>query len=69
MPLYAGSTRFKRTFVQYLIAFCSRPEGRFVRLILPDKSVKFRDTRLYRSLEIPPEAVRGSIFNRFLKLP
>ena len=57
------------TFVQYLIAFGSRREAtsgvisdRFVRLIVADKSMKFRDPRLNRSGEIRPEAViRGAI--------
>ena len=63
-----------RTFVQYLIAFCSRPETAgdvlsaiFVRMIVRDKFVKFRDPGLNRSWEIPPEAVEGGIFDRFLK--
>ena len=42
-----------RTFVLYLIAFCSRPEpasevisGRFIALTFPNPRVKFRDPRL-----------------------
>ena len=63
-----------RTFVQYLIALCRLPEkasdvecGSFVGPIVRDKLVKFRDLCLNRSLEIPPEAVGGGIFERFLK--
>ena len=59
------------TFVQYSIAFCSRPEGatrvmhgRCVRQIVPNKAVKFRDTRLNRSPEIQRYA-RGGIFSSF----
>ena len=51
-------------FVQYLIAFFSRPEatsdvisGRFVRTVVPDKQVKFGDPRLELCREIPYEAV------------
>ena len=55
----AGQTRFVlRTFVQYLVAFCSRPEasgdvlsGRFGRLIVHDKSVKSSDPCSNHSLE------------------
>ena len=60
------------TFVQHLIAFCSRPEaasdiifGASVGLIVPNKPVKFRDPRLNRFREIPPEAVGSGIFNSF----
>ena len=60
------------TFVQYLIAFCSRPEaasdvlsGRFVSPIVPDKCEKFSDPHLNHSGAIPPEAVAGGIFGRF----
>ena len=61
-----------RTFVQYLITFCSRPEaasdvisGTFARPIGLDKCVKFRGSSSNRSLEIPPEAVWGDIFEFF----
>ena len=54
-----------RTFVQYLIAFCSRPKGpgdvisgRSVELI----NVKFRDPRLSCSGEIRPRVMRDGIF-------
>ena len=60
------------TFVQYLIAFCSRPKadsdivlGNFVRMLVRDKTVKFRDHRLNRPPEIRPVAVGGGIFDRF----
>ena len=59
-----------RTFVQYLIAFCSRPEtdsdvlaGKFLVSIVPDKLVEFRDPRLNRSREIKPNAAGGDIFD------
>ena len=56
-----------RNFVQYLIAFCSRPEatsdvitGRFVESIVPENHVKFGDdSRLNLSQEFLPEAVGG----------
>ena len=61
-----------RTFVQYLIAFCSQPEaatdvisGNFVWPIVPDKCVKFCDARLNNSGEIQPKAVGCSIFGCF----
>ena len=60
------------TFVQYFIAFCSRPEapsdvisGRSVGPVVPDKCVKACDPRLNRSQEIPPKAIRGSICEFF----
>ena len=59
-----------RTFVQYLIAFCSRSEtascdrsDRFMRLIVPDKTFQFRDTCLNRYGEIRPKAIGGGIFD------
>ena len=62
-----------RTFVQYLIAFFSRPEvasdvisGNFVGPIVHDTPVKFRDPRLNRYREILPAAVGSGIFDRFL---
>ena len=55
-----------RTFVQHVIAFCSRLEaasdaisGTLMRMDVSDKCVKFRDPRLNRSREIRPEAVGG----------
>ena len=61
---------FLCTFVQYLVAFCSRPEavsdvtsGRFVGPMVPDKRVKFRYPRLNHSREIPPDAV--AVFDGF----
>ena len=48
-----------RTFVQYLIVFCNRAEtasnvisGRFLRQFVPDKGVKFGDSRSNRSRDI-----------------
>ena len=47
-----------------LIAFCTQPEatsdvisGKFVRLIVHDKCVKFSDPRLNCSQEIPPDDI------------
>ena len=61
-----------RTFVQYSIAFCTRQEaandvmsGLFVRLIVPNKIVKFRDPCLNRSREIRPKAIGDGSFDRF----
>ena len=63
---------FLRTFVQYLIAFCSLPQtasdvmsGSFVGPIIHDKRVKFRYSRLNLSREIPLDAVGGGFFDRF----
>ena len=71
MHLYAGRTRFKHFCA--VLAFCSWPEaandiisGKCVVPIVNDVHVKFRDPRLNRSWEIPPEAVGGGIFDRFL---
>ena len=62
----------QHTFVQYLIACCSRSEAAtdvisdmFVGLSVPDRHVKFRDSRLHRSLEILPNAFSCGIFDRF----
>ena len=70
------TTPVLRTFVRYLIAFCSRRDaasddisGRFVRLAVPDKCVKFRDPRLKHSPEIRPEAVGGGIFDHVFERP
>ena len=58
------------TFVQYLIAFCSREEaasdvvsGRFVRLIVPDEGAEFCDPHFNRSGELQFEAIEGGIFD------
>ena len=58
-----------RTFVQYLIAFCSRQQtasdlisGKFVRLIVPDKYVEFGDPRLNHSQEKPSEVAFSIVF-------
>ena len=67
------ATPVLRTFVQYLTAFCSRPEttspyviyGKFVRSIVSDKLVKCRDPSLNQSREIPPQAFGSMIFGRF----
>ena len=60
------------TFVQYRITFCSRPEsasdikfGIFVRVLVPNKWVEFRDPRLKQSGKIQPKAVGGGIFEIF----
>ena len=70
----SGQTRFA-TFVQYLIAFCSRPEAlsdvissRFVRPIVLNKCLKFCDPCLNHFREIPPEAVGGGIFDSFFPI-
>ena len=59
-----------RTFVQTLIAFCSRPEAagdvisdRFLGPIVPDRQVKFGVHHTNGSREMQPKAVRGSIFD------
>ena len=64
-----------RSFVQYLIAFCSRLKaasddmfGRFVGLTVPDKWVKFRDRRLNRSREIRPKSVESGIIDGFFAI-
>ena len=61
-----------RTFLYYLIAFCSRLEGtgdaisgRFVGPVVVDKHVKLHDHTLNRSRAILPEAVGGGIFDCF----
>ena len=58
------------TLVHYSLPFCSRLETasdvmsrRVVRLIVPDKAVKFRDPRLNRSRESRPKVVGGGIFD------
>ena len=58
--------------MQYLIAFCSQLEtasdvisGRFVRSIVPNKSVKFCDALFKDSGEHPPIAVGGGILDGF----
>ena len=60
--------------MQYLIAFYSRPEadsgvisGRFVRLIVPDKCLKYCNPYLNLSGEIRPEAIGGDIFDRLFR--
>ena len=59
-----------RTFVQYLLTFCSRPEAasdavssRVVEPIVLDKWVKFNGPSLNRSIKISPEAAGGGIFD------
>ena len=41
--------------------------GKFVRPVVPDKFVKFRDPRLNHSGEILPKAIGGGIFDRFYR--
>ena len=62
----SGQTRF----AQYLVTFCSRLEvasdvisSRFVRPISLDECVKFPAPSLNHSLQIPPKAVGGGIFD------
>ena len=52
--LFTGRAHFMR-FVQYLIAFCTRPEAagdvisrKFMGLTVPDEHVKLRDPHLNR---------------------
>ena len=40
--------------------------GRFVGPLVPDNRVNFGDPRLNSSREIPPKAVGGGIFDRFV---
>ena len=42
--------------------------SRFVRPTVLYKFIKFRDTGLKRSQEIPPKAVGGGIFNSFFAI-
>ena len=60
--------------MQYLIAFCSRPEaasdaisGKFMGPIVLDKRVKFDCHRKNGSREISPEGVGGGIFDVFFR--
>ena len=70
---YLSTAPVVRTFVQYLIVFCSWLEaaidvisGRFAGLTVADNRVKlFRDHRLNRSGEIQPKAIGCSIFGHF----
>ena len=41
--------------------------GWFMRLAIPDKCVKFRDARVFRSPEILPEAIGGGNFHSFFQ--
>ena len=61
-----------RTFVQYLIAFCGRPEegsdvvsGRLVWPAVPDTLAKLCGPRANHSRDILPEGVGGGIFHGF----
>ena len=63
------------TFVQYMITLFSRAEaasdvtsGTFCVLAVPDKCFKLRDSRLYRSPEIRPEAASEAAFRLFFEL-
>ena len=56
--------------MRYSITFSSRLEaasdvmsGNFVRLVVLNKAVKFRDPRLNHSREIRPNVVEGGIFD------
>ena len=64
-----------RTFVEYLITFCSRTDaasevisGRFLGQIVLDKPVKFGGRSLNCSREILPKAVVRSIFDSFFTM-
>ena len=62
------------TFVQYFVAFCSRPEATgdvissgFVGSIIPDSRVKLGDPHIYLSREIhlkPSQAAFSTVFFR-----
>ena len=61
-----------RTFVQYLISFCSQQEvaadvipSSFVRFVVLDECVKFGDPHLKRFREIRPKAIGGGILDSF----
>ena len=63
LTLWPAGPVLRITFVQYLIAFNSRPEvtsdvisGGFLEPVFPDNCVKFGDLCLNHSREIPPEA-------------
>ena len=67
-----GGGHVLRTFVQYLMAVCSRTEaasdnllGQFGRPIVPDKFVKFPDPRFSHSREIPSEAAGAAFWLLF----
>ena len=69
------ATPILRTFVQCLIAFCNLPEvasdvisGKFLRPVVLNKCVNFRDPGLECSREIPPEAGGGGIFDSFFAI-
>ena len=73
MRLNAGRTNFTHLCAIHNCILQSRPEaatdvisGRFVRLAVPEKCVKFRDPRLNCSPGIQPKAVGGGTFERFL---
>ena len=64
-----------RTFVQYLVTFCSRPDdasdfisGSIWGPIIPNKPVKCRDPCLNHSREIAPDGVGGGIFDSFFAI-
>ena len=71
------ATPVLRTFMQYSIAICSRPEtvsdvisGIYIRHVngtdfVSNKHVEFREHRLNHSREIPLEPVGGGIFDCF----
>ena len=61
--------------MQYPIAISNWPEvpsdvmsGMYVRLIVHDNDVKFRDPRLKRVREIPPKVVEVGIFDYFFAI-
>ena len=60
--------------MQYLVAFCSRPEGtsdvisgRFVGQTVLEKCVKFGYPRFNRSREFPPTTVGSGIIDSFFR--
>ena len=75
VELFGSLSPVLRTFVQYLIAFCSWPEavsdvisGRFTRLIVPNKCANFvisAQTILDKFHPKPSEAVFSTVFFRY----
>ena len=70
--LFAGHTRFTHVCVIFTCIFQPTGKGnsdviygKFVGPNVPDKPIKFRNPRLNRSREIPPQAVGGGIFDGF----
>ena len=73
IQLLTGRTRFTHFYavfnciLQPIVAASDLISGIFVGPIVPDKPVKFHDPCLNQSREIPPEAVKGSIFDSIFR--